>query len=56
MVSLRSFAPLAFALAICAAPVASEAQSFSSGQRSEIEKIVKEYLLANPEILEEVST
>ncbi|WP_424632119.1 DsbA family protein [Bradyrhizobium sp. SYSU BS000235] len=55
MVSLRSFAPLAFALAICAAPVASEAQNFSSGQRSEIEKIIKEYLLANPEILEDVS-
>lgn len=56
MLSLRSIAPLAFALAICAAPVASEAQqSFSPGQRGEIEKIIKEYLLANPEILEEVS-
>lgn len=55
MVSLRSIAPLAFALAICAAPVASKAQSFSQGQRGEIEKIIKEYLLANPEILEEVS-
>jgi protein-disulfide isomerase len=55
MVSLRSIAPLAFALAVGATPVASQAQSFSSDQRSEIEKIVKEYLLANPEILEEVS-
>jgi protein-disulfide isomerase len=55
MISLRSLAPLAFALAVFAAPVASEAQSFSSGQRGEIEKIIKEYLLANPEILEEVS-
>lgn len=55
MISLRSFAPLALALAVCAAPVASGAQSFSSGQRSEIEKIIKDYLLANPEILEEVS-
>jgi protein-disulfide isomerase len=56
MISLRSIAPVAFALAVCAAPVASGAESFSPGQRSEIEKIVKEYLLANPEILEEVST
>jgi protein-disulfide isomerase len=46
---------MAVALALCAVPVASKAQSFSSGQRGEIEKIVKEYLLANPEILEEVS-
>lgn len=55
MLSLRSLAPFAFALAICAVPAASHAQSFSAGQRGEIEKILKDYLVANPEILEEMS-
>lgn len=55
MLSLRSLAPFAFALTLCAVPAASNAQSFSAGQRSEIEKILKDYLVANPEILEEMS-
>ena len=42
-----------FALALCAAPPAASAQSFSDGQRGEIETIVKNYLLAHPEVLEE---
>jgi protein-disulfide isomerase len=55
MLSLRSFAPFVFALALCAAPAVSKAQSFSPSQRSEIETILKDYLVANPEILEEMS-
>jgi hypothetical protein len=35
-----------------AAPV--HAQSFSTNQRSEIEQIVKEYLLSHPELLQDV--
>jgi protein-disulfide isomerase len=56
MPSHRFFAPALFALALGMAPVAASAQSFSDSQRGEIEQIVKNYLLAHPEILEEVST
>src|SRR5256885_13068617 len=42
---------LAAALALSAMPAA--AQGFSTAQRSEIEKIVKDYLLAHPEVLQE---
>ncbi|MEH6950493.1 DsbA family protein [Nitrobacter sp. NHB1] len=55
MPSLRFLAPALFALALGAAPVAASAQSFSDSQRGEIEQIVKSYLLAHPEILEDVS-
>jgi protein-disulfide isomerase len=55
MPSFRFFAPALVALALCGAPVIASAQSFSDGQRGEIEKIVKDYLLAHPEVLEEVS-
>jgi protein-disulfide isomerase len=55
MPSFRFLAPALLALALCGAPVAASAQSFSDGQRGEIEKIVKDYLLAHPEVLEEVS-
>jgi protein-disulfide isomerase len=42
----------AAALALCAAaPV--HAEGFSDGQRGEIEKIVKDYLVAHPEVLQE---
>ena len=54
MISLRSFAPLAFAL-VLGLPVTSHAQSFKDAQKSEIQKIIKEYLVANPELLEEMS-
>ncbi|HRO00833.1 DsbA family protein [Nitrobacter sp.] len=54
MSPLRFLAPALFALAFGAAPAAS-AQTFSDSQRGEIEQIVKHYLLAHPEILEEVS-
>jgi protein-disulfide isomerase len=55
MPSYRFLAPALVALALCGAPVVATAQGFSDGQRTEIEKIVKEYLLAHPEVLEEVS-
>jgi protein-disulfide isomerase len=55
MPSFRFLAPALLALALCGAPVAASAQSFSDAQRGEIEKIVKDYLLAHPEVLEEVS-
>src|ERR1700726_2923671 len=52
MASFRLFAPALFALVLCGAPAA-QAQSFTDGQRGEIETIVKNYLIANPEVLEE---
>lgn len=56
MLSFRLLAPALFALALCATPPAASAQSFSDVQRGEIEKIVRNYLLAHPEVLEEVMT
>jgi protein-disulfide isomerase len=44
--------PLAIALAAWAPPPA-RAQSFAPEQRSEIEKIVREYLLSHPEVLQD---
>jgi protein-disulfide isomerase len=44
-------AAFAFALAL---PTAALAQSFTTEQRGEIEKLVREYLLNNPQILQEV--
>lgn len=55
MLSFRSLAPIACALSIAAMPATARAQAFNDSQRGEIEKIVKDYLLANPEILEDVS-
>jgi protein-disulfide isomerase len=55
MPSFRFLTPALVALALCGAPAIASAQSFSDGQRGEIEKIVKDYLLAHPEVLEEVS-
>lgn len=54
MPSLRSLAPYAFAL-VLGLPVVSHAQTFTDTQRSEIQKIIKDYLVANPEVLEEMS-
>ena len=51
---------LRFTAAVCAlllaalAPMAAGAQDFSTTQRGEIERIVKDYLLKNPEIMQEV--
>ncbi len=54
MLSLRFLAPALVAAAFVA-PAPASAQSFSEQQRTEIQKIVREYLLANPDVLEEVS-
>jgi protein-disulfide isomerase len=51
MSPLRLLSSALFALALCAAPAS--AQTFSDGQRGEIETIVKNYLIAHPEVLEE---
>jgi protein-disulfide isomerase len=51
---LRFLAPALVAAALVV-PQTASAQSFTDAQRSEIQKIIKEYLLANPEVLEEVS-
>src|ERR1700742_2888370 len=55
MPSFRFLKPALFALALCGAPGTASAQSFSEPQRGEIEKIVRDYLLSHPEVLEEVS-
>ena len=44
---------LALAVAFPAAGLA-QSQSFNGDQRREIERIVKEYLLSNPELLQDV--
>ena len=49
----RLIAPALLALVLGAAPQAASAQGVSDVQRSDIEKIVREYLLKNPEVLEE---
>jgi protein-disulfide isomerase len=51
----RLIAPALVALALCGAPLAASAQSFSDSQRGEIETIIKSYLLAHPEVLEDAT-
>src|SRR3979411_899354 len=53
MSSFRLLAPALFALALCGPPPAASAQSFSDGQRGDIETIVRKYLLAHTAVLEE---
>ena len=53
MPSFRLLAPALFALALCGVPLAASAQSFSDTQRGDIESIVRNYLIAHPEVLEE---
>jgi protein-disulfide isomerase len=53
MPSIRLLAPALFALALCGVPPAASAQSFSDAQRGDIETIVRNYLIAHPEVLEE---
>jgi len=53
MPSFRLLAPALFALALCCTPPSASAQSFSDSQRGDIETIVRNYLLAHPEVLEE---
>jgi protein-disulfide isomerase len=56
MPSFRLLAPALFALALCAAPPAASAQSFSDSQRGDIETIIKNYLVAHPEVVEDAMT
>jgi protein-disulfide isomerase len=53
MPSLRILAPAFLTLALGCAPMSASAQSFSDTQRGDIETIVKNYLIAHPEVLEE---
>jgi len=53
MPSFRLIAPALLALALCGAPPAASAQSFSDTQRGDIEKIIRSYLVSHPEVLEE---
>lgn len=55
MLPLRLLSAATVAFALCAAAPLAAAQTFSDGQRGEIETIVKNYLLAHPEILEDMS-
>ena len=51
--ALRFLAPALLAFALCGTPFAASAQSFSDTQRGDIETIVRNYLIAHPEVLEE---
>ena len=53
MPSFRLLVPALLALALGVAPQAAPAQSFSDVQRGDIEKIVREYIISHPEVLEE---
>jgi protein-disulfide isomerase len=53
MPSFRLLAPALFVLALFSAPPPASAQSFSDSQRGDIETIVRNYLIAHPEVLEE---
>src|SRR5262245_26680731 len=53
MPSFRLLAPALLAFALCAAPQAAPAQSFSDVHGSDNAKIVRDYLIAHPEELEE---
>ena len=53
MPSLRLLTSALFALALGCVPLSASAQSFSDAQRGDIEAIVKNYLIAHPEVLEE---
>jgi len=50
---MNRFIPLALSLALGAIAVPAHAQGFSEPQRTEIQKIIKDYLLAHPEVLQE---
>jgi len=51
--SLRIIAAACAALLAVAAPQAVRAQNFSPAQRSDVERVVHDYLLAHPEVLQE---
>ena len=49
----RLAVPFALAVALGLAALPARAQDFSTAQRGEIEKIIKEYLIKHPEVLQE---
>jgi protein-disulfide isomerase len=51
-IAIRLLAPALFAAAL-ALPGVAPAQTISDGQKTEIEKIIRDYLLAHPEVLQE---
>jgi protein-disulfide isomerase len=51
--SLRLIAAVCAALLVAALPLGAHAQSFSKVQRGDIEKIVHDYLIAHPEVLQQ---
>ena len=53
MPSLRLLVPALFALAVGVSAPAVAADSFSDTQRSDIEAIIKNYLVSHPEVLED---
>jgi len=53
MPSFRLLVPALLALTVFGAPPSASAQSFSDSQRGDIETIVRNYLVAHPEVLEE---
>jgi protein-disulfide isomerase len=53
MRSFRLLAPALMAFVLLGAPTAAPAQSFTDTQRSDIETIIKNYLVSHPEVLEE---
>jgi protein-disulfide isomerase len=53
MPALRFLAPALLALGVFAAPLPASAQSFTDTQRSDIESIVRNYLVAHPEVIED---
>src|SRR3954471_11141710 len=53
MPSFRLLLPALLAFALCGMPPNASAQSFSDCQRGEIESMVRNYLIAHPEVLEE---
>src|SRR3954466_14077735 len=53
MPSFRLLLPALLAFALCGMPPNASAQSFSDSQRGEIESMVRNYLIAHPEVLEE---
>jgi protein-disulfide isomerase len=53
MSPLRLLSPALFALALFATSPSASAQTFSDGQRGEIETIIKNYLVTHPEVLED---
>ena len=52
----RLIAAVCAALLIAAMPLSARAQAFSKAQRGDIERIVHDYLVAHPEVLQEAMT